>query len=188
MVFNIFKLTSWGVRALCRGDFSGCRWGVLRPLCPASWPRAWGWERHISSVTSGVCFPEREDCSVWKRQLLGVRAAHPALLPGAFSPVVSWGPCLPCSCSGMLWGRVRSVPSSQLLDMRLWCSSLSLSEVQLARGDGYEGSSACTDASDDWEAPNEIEGRRSYVFGGSPQRHLTKLVIESADHVHSNVI
>ena len=72
---------------------------------------------------------------MWKRQLLGVRAAHPALLPGAFSLVVSWGPCLLCSCSGMLWGRVRSVPSSQLLDMRLWCSSLSLSEIQLAWGD-----------------------------------------------------
>lgn len=192
MVFNIFKLTSWGVRAL-RRDFSGCRWGVLRPLCPASWPRVWGRERHVFSVTSGGCFPEGEDCSMWKRQLLGVRAAHPALLPGAswpnpFSPVVSWGPCLPCSCSVMLWGRVQSVPSSQLLDTRLWCSSFLLSEVQLAQGDGYEGSPARTDASDDWEAPNETEGRRSYVFGGSPQRHLTKLVRESADHVHSNVI
>lgn len=51
-----------------------------------------------------------------------------------------------------------------------------------------ERSSACTDASEDGETPNETEGQGSYVFGVSPQRHLTDLVRESADHVHSNVI
>ena len=50
-----------------------------------------------------------------------------------------------------------------------------------------ERPSACTDASEDSEALDEAEGQGSYVFGLSSQRHLTNLVKESADHVHSNV-
>ena len=124
-MFNIFKLTRWGAKALRRGNFSG--WWVVTPEGSA---RLFGHgfgggERHVFSVTSDRCFPEGEDYNIWKSQLIGVRALHPTLLPSAlwpnpFSPVVSWGaasplrPCQLCSCSVMLWGRVRSVPSSQV--------------------------------------------------------------------------
>ena len=51
-----------------------------------------------------------------------------------------------------------------------------------------EGPSACADASEDSEAPNETEGQGSYVLGLSPQRPSTNLVKESADRVRSSAV
>ena len=73
------------------------------------------------------------------------------------------------------WTRVCGPPASHSL------------RSGLRRVTFIERPSACTDASEDSEALDEAEGQGSYVFGLSPQRHLTNLVKESADHVHSNV-
>ena len=151
-------------------------------------------------MTSDGCFPEGEDYTTWKSPLIGVRALHPALLPSALwhnplSPVVSWGACQPAASlpSLLLFRDALGKGSARPVITGYWtwvCGPPASHSLRpgLLRVMVGEGPSACADASEDSEAPNETEGQGSYVLGLSPQRPLTNLVKESADRVRSSAV